>query len=273
VVLPETADLTEVGPELLAPGELPGLWAEPVRTVAEIKAYFAGGAVVHVERQGYTEPVTVPRVMPDVVEAAILRAVEKGFLWLRAGPASVLAEPVPVGVLADTSTLQAPPPPIAPTDLVPDALPSAWSAGETTALSVASALSARAGQNLPWTSVRTAIDAALRMRVLERTIDSGPWPVDLPGAGVVKLRVPEKIGATSTVRPSPGVLQAEAELEASQVQDLADVVADVVKTAAGCDLRFIVRVELGAEDMPPEDAVDEINGLLMSVDENFGPLT
>ena len=273
IVLPEAAELVELPPALLASGQLPGLWPDPIRTVAQIKSYFAGGTVVQIEREGYTEPITVPRVAPDAVEAAIAEATETGHLWLQGGPASVLQEPVPPGVLNDSSTVQAPPLPIPPTDLIPEALPTAWSADETTALSIASALSARAGQNLPWITVRTTVDAALRMRVLERAVDSGPWPVDLPGAGAVKLRVPEGVPASHIVTVQSGVLRAEAVLDASQVQDLADVVADLVKAAAGCDLRFVVQIEVGGDEPPPDPAMQLINALLAEVRDDFGPLS
>jgi len=272
VVLPGAAELTGLPPSLMAPDRLPGLWPQPIRTVAEIKAYFAGGNVVQVARQGYTEPVTVPQVAPTIVEEVVVQATEDGFLWLQGGPASVLGEPVPPGVIDDSATVQAPPQPVSPSDLLADVLPSAWADGGTTALSLAAALSARGGQNLPWLTVRAAIDAALRMRVLERTIDSGPWPVDLPAAGVVKLRVPEGAPAGHPVPAQAGVLRAEAELDASQLQDLADVVAELVKVAAGWDLRFVVRVELGGEEAPVDDAVQRVNDLLRDVDENFGPL-
>lgn len=78
--------------------------------------------------------------------------------------------------------MSAPPPPIPSTDVLPAAVPDAWSGGETTAVGVAAALSRKLGMPLPWATVREAIDGAIRARLVERTADSGPWPCELAGA-------------------------------------------------------------------------------------------
>jgi hypothetical protein len=61
VVLPESAELSGIEPGLLAPGVLPDLWKGEDVTVAEVRAYFSGGKVVKVARQGYDEAITIPK--------------------------------------------------------------------------------------------------------------------------------------------------------------------------------------------------------------------
>ena len=46
-------------------------------------------------------------------------------------------------------------------------------------------------------------------------------------------------------------------------------VAEVAKAAAGHDLRFFVRVELGSEKAPPEDVVEAVNKVLTKVSGNL----
>ena len=58
---------------------------------------------------------------------------------------------------------------------------------------------------------------------------------------------------------------AEAELEASEIQDLADQVGDMKKAAAGQWLRFKVAVELGEGGATPQGILDAVNALLAKV--------
>ena len=93
-----------------------------------------------------------------------------------------------------------PPPAAVPVDeVLRENLPDAWKGEETTAIAISTALSQKSGQTLPWAVVKEAIDGALRSHFLERMVDSGPWPCDLAGASVVKLKVPS--GAPPTPPP------------------------------------------------------------------------
>lgn len=271
VVLPDAAVLTDLPYEILAPGVLPGLWpASPQIDVRSVVAYFRGGHVIRVPRDGYEEPVIIPRADRAVVENAIAQAVRAGRLWLTAGVASVLAEDIPAGILSDDAILRLPPAPIPPADLLPANLPEAWATGETTAMGILVALSTKSGVPYPWTTVREAIDRAIRVRMLERAIDSGPWPCDLSGAQNVKLRVP-----AGRVEPPPGpplppplppgVRVAEAELRPNEIQDLADVVGELVAAAVGYDLTFRLRVEVGGDSEVPDEVVKKLNKILEDV--------
>jgi hypothetical protein len=192
VVLPEHAELSHIDPSLIPPKVLPGLWESDEMTVADLKAYFAGGRVVKLPREGYEEPVTIPKAVAQVVEQAVHDAVKAGMLWLITGPTSLLSEDIPPGILSDAATLHAPPPAISPNKILPDELAAAWTEGMTTARSVADALSDQGKKTLPWVTVRNAIDAAIHARLVERTPESGPWICDISGASQVKLKLPGK---------------------------------------------------------------------------------
>lgn len=264
VALPEAADLSEVPSSLLAPNALPGLWSGPTLRVADIYAYFAGSHTVQVPKEDYEESLFIPKVPRETVDEALKAAVKCGLLWLTRGPASVLEEEIPAGILTEDATLQAPPEAIASTAILPEALPDSWHDGTTTGIAISAALSAKAGQNLPWATVRKAIDGALRAQLLERAVDSGPWPCDLTGAAALKLRVraekPVIIDPPSVITPKPGIRVASAELTTGEIQNLAESVADVIKAAAGHQLKFRVSVEmsgLAAIDDPVVAAVNE----------------
>lgn len=274
VVLPQAATLSDVAPPLLVPGTLPGLWEKAKLSVAELAAYFAGGRVVKVPREGYEEPFVVPKAERAVIDDAVRAAVCEGRLWLTSGPASILGEDIPAGLLTNDALLQAPPAPVSATEVTPDGLPEAWTGKETTALTVAVALSKKAGQTLPWAVVREALDGAFRAGLLQRALDSGPWPCDCAGAQAVKIRRPEAGTTPLPGRkvPRPDVQMAEAHLSIGELQDLAERVAELAKLAAGADLRFIVRIELGASSKLGAQSIARINDMLkeISPDLNLG---
>ena len=110
-MLPETATLSELSPNLLKHQELPGLWSSDEITVQDLHDYFAGGHVVSIPKEGYEEPLTIPKCEPAEVDAAVSQAVEQGILWLISGPASLLNETVPAGVLSASASLRPPPDP------------------------------------------------------------------------------------------------------------------------------------------------------------------
>jgi hypothetical protein len=184
---------------------------------------------------------------------------------------------VPPGLLTDGAELQAPPAPVPPLNLLPGALPDAWQKGRTTALSIAAALSQRAGRPLPWVTVRDALDAAFRARLLERTPQSGPWPSDFTGASTVCLQLPEvKTGTgapggpgTETGPPPNTRVSTELVLKANQLQDLSDLVPELLRAAAGQEIGFTVRVAIKGKDRPKDDVIRAINELLKQVDAGF----
>lgn len=266
VVLPEKAELTDIDPPVLAPNVLKDLWKSNEITVSDLQAFFDGTHTVATNRGGYEEQLPVPKAPTAVVDAAIASLVRTGKVWLTSGPASFLDEELPAGVLTPSSILASPPAPIGPTEMLPDRIPDAWKEGQANAMGFCVGLSRKAGKNLPWCTVREAIDGAIRSRLIERTTTSGAWPCEFSSAtsAIFKLAnsSPPPPPPPNTTPPTPGARTGEAELRPNQVQDLAEIMGDLLKVKAGYELRFRVRVELVGKDAPPDAVVQAMNAVL-----------
>ena len=213
------------------------------------------------------EPVTIPKAEPDVVCDAVTKAVEAGRLWLVNGPASILAEPIPAGILGPKAVLREPPPIVAAAEILPENLPDAWTDETATALSIATALSQKTGQNLPWKTVKDVITASLNARFTELEKTSGEWPCEYPAAQSVTLKVAKggAGGGTGGTGGESKHLVAEGELDPGEIQDLGDVMPQLTKIKASTNtpIRFHVRVEVGdGKEDPREEVVQEINTIL-----------
>jgi hypothetical protein len=265
VVLAETVELAEILPDLLNPGCLPGLWKVASVSFGDICSYFSGGFIAKINKGGYEEPLSVPKASRETLAAAATEAVKQGKLWLTSGQASILAEDIPAGLLTDDAMFQSPPSPIPATDLTPTNLPEVWGDGSATALAIAVALSKKGGTNLPWATVRDAIDGALRARLIEPALDSAAWPCNFAAAQNLKLRLaasPSKL----IDPPNPNQFIAEAELRPSEIQDLADKLSELRRLASTAELRFRIRLELdGRGTLPVQDAVNKLNELLANI--------
>lgn len=250
-------------------------------TVQNAVDYFKGGNVIQVQRNGYMEPLAIPKAEPSVVNDAVTKAVEEGRLWLTNGPASVLGEPIPAGVLTGQAVLHRPPAMIAPAEILPGNLPDAWTDDATTALAIATVLSQKSGQTLPWKTVRDVITASLNARFTELDPTSGAWPCEYPSAQGVKLKV-----ATGGGKGGYGggggfgggevheenVKWAEAELEPSEVQDIGDAIPQLlaIKSKSGCPITFKVHITVGDADNAPDEAtIAEINQVLDDLRSGF----
>ncbi len=277
LVLPESAELGEIAADLLAPNVLPDLWTGDEITVQAVMDYFDGKKIVQVDKGGFMEPVPVPKASADVVNAAVSEAVEAGKVWLLSGPASLLAEPIPAGVLTASATLRVPPAMITAAAILPENLPDAWKDGGTTALSIATTLSHQAGHTLPWKTVSDVIGGAISARFIALANDSAPWPCDLSAANTVKIKVATAGagggtgGRTSGATP-PNMRIAAATFEPSQIQDLGDLIPSLldIKAKAKVGMKFHVRLEIGDGSTPPaDDVINGINELLKDLGEEF----
>ena len=270
LVLPDKAEITSVSSSLLRPGDIDDLWKTPQITVGAMRAFFDGTHAMTVARGGYDEPMPVPRVPAPVVDEAIQAAVKEGAVWFTSGPASLLGEEVPAGLMSADALLQAPPDPISPLELLPGTLADAWRGGKTDALSIAVALSKKAGRALPWITVREALDAAFRARLLDRAAGGADWPCDYSRASGVSIAMPPA-GAAPAPQAPPSNTRASAEvaLKANQLQDFVDVLPDILKATAGLEMSFRMTVEVKGKERPPDRMVASINKLLESVDENL----
>jgi hypothetical protein len=268
VFLPEKATLSELHPTSLAPGAIPGLWKSDTNTVADVIGFFASSHTIAVKRDGYEEPIVIPRCPAAAVEAAVGDAVRQGILWLLNGPASFQGEPVPAGVLTASAQLREPMAPLAVQDLMQDSTPGAWKDGQTTALALSVALSTKTGKPIPWTVLRRAIDDAIRARWIELAANSSSWPCEMAAASTVTLRQPAPIidtgGGTVVAKPK-GVYLSSAEIQPNELQDLVDVLDDIVKAAVGVPLRFQLQISLGGGEDIEVAKVEAVNKLLESV--------
>ena len=279
VVLPESAEIIELEASLLVYQTLPALWTSEKITVRQILDYFSGGIVVKVPRQGYDEPLVIPKATREVVFHAIAQAVKNGLLWLTNGLASIYDEDIPAGVLSDDANLQTPPPIVSSLDILPESLPAAWAGQLTTALAISTALSNKQNQNLPWKRIHDAIDGAIRAHYLETTLDSAPWPVEYPAAQTIKLHVPTQSSAPIQyqqtpgtpmyiAQPATGIYIAEADLRPNELQDLADSLGDLGKAAEGLNLKYHIRIELSRD--PSKDIVERVNKILQKIKSGLG---
>ena len=279
LVLPESTELNDIPPELLAPDALPDLWNTNEIKVKVIIDYFCGTTTVQVQREGWMDTIAIPKAEPGIVNTAVSAAVESGKIWLVNGPSSILAEPIPAGVLTPQATLLLPPAPVAAAEILPENLPDAWKDGNATALSIATALSQNFGQTLPWKTVKDVITAAINARFAELDPTSGDWPCDYPAAQTIKIKVATGgtgsgtggIGGTGGGQGSRYKV-ADSELEPSEIQDLGDIIPQLLdlKAKANVPLVFRVTVELGdGKKSPPESVVKEINKLLEDLKEGF----
>ncbi len=279
LVLSEAAELTEFPPALLAPRRLPDLWGGEEIAVKAVADYFNGSTVIQVDRGGYQEPMRIPRASQEVLDKAIAAAVENATLWMLSGPASILGEPIPAGVLNASARLCAPPAVIAAAEILPENLPDAWKDEAASGLSIATVLSTKAGKTLPWKTVRDVIAGALQSRFLVLAEGSGAWPCDFPSSQLAKFRVPagaEGGGSGGGTGGGGGAgakfLVANADLEPSEIQDLGDIISNLLelKAKANAPIRFHIRIEMGdGKVMPAPEVVKEANSLLKGVKEGL----
>lgn len=276
LALPESAELTDIPHQLFVLGKLPELWKGDNITVQAVHDYFSGNTVIQVQRDGYIEPVTIPKTSVDVVDLAVNTAVENGLLWLTNGPATILAEPIPTGVLTPVAVLRLPPLSIPAFDILPENLPDAWKKGATTALSIATSISQKSGLALPWKTVKDVITAALNARFLELDKASGTWPCDFPAAQTVVLK-PAEAGSGGGGGGGGGGGDhkqpvAKAMLEPSEVQDLGDVIPQLLELKTKIKVPFTISViiELGdTENKPSDSAIQEFNIILGTIKEDL----
>jgi len=266
----------------MAPGKLPKLWpseGQPAE-ITEKNAcdYFGGSTVVHVDRDGYQEPVHIPKASQATVDKAIADAVQDGIVWLLSGPSTFLGETVPVGVLNANAKLCMPPAPISAPEILPENLPDAWSKKSASALSIATSLTMKSGKALPWKTVRDVISAALSARFLQLSEDSHDWPCEFPSAQHIKLKVasgerPRTYpGQPGGEEPPTTILVATAVMETSQIQDLGDNVQKLqeLKSKTNTPIQFELTVRLGdGKTTPTPEVIAKFNALLKNVNDKL----
>ena len=272
LALSEATELEEFVPSLLEPDHLPELWKSDAITVQAVIDYFSGTNVVQVQRDGYMEPLPIPKASFEVIRSSVAQAAESGAIWLTNGPASILKEPVPTGVLTEQALIRQPPVPIMPAEILPENLPQAWANGGATALSINTALSQKFGRTLPWKTVRDVVDASIKARFIECDPKSGEWPCEYPSAQGILLRTYSGPDPDPNPVPNLNIFVARSRLEPREIQDLGDIVSKLleIKNKADIPLAFHVKIELGdGQTQPDDETVRTINQVLGDISDGF----
>ena len=262
VVLPQCAELAELPENLLAPDALPALWSEGALPVRKLLDYFSGEHIVAIDRGGYEDHQPIPRCAEDAIRRATTAAVNNGTVWVVNGPASYWKEEVGFGAFDEAAELRPPPTAIPPHELTAEHLPGAWQDGTANGADLVQAISHARGVPVPWGLVYESIQAAAANRWLDLagTGDSGVRD-GLPHYGEarsVQVRLP-RVQRGQPQPPTPATV----ELDAAQVQDLAELVPQLLNAAAGHGLRIHVRISL--DDDAPESIRTQIDALLSRV--------
>lgn len=263
VLLPAKAEIASISAKHLAVGELPELWSDVTDGVLSLKdllAYFEGGHAVSVVTDDDTLVQAIPRCSRESLWNTVKHAVAEGVVWFKSGPTSAWKEELPEGVLNEAGELHPPPALIAPQELLPSALPTAWENNGTNGRKLLNTLSHQRQVELPWGLVRDSIRAAVHARWLE--VDEGStvsmqWAYD--EASSLRLQLPKRKGPEPPSAPP----SRRAILRCSQLQDLNDKVPDLLSSSAGSELRFVVGAELRGERA--EQVKDAVNKLLNDV--------
>jgi hypothetical protein len=169
-----------------------------------------------------------------------------------------------------------PPQPIPAPEMLSENMPTVWKSGKSTALSIHTALSNKAGVILPWKTVRHAITDALRASFIELE-EGSSWPCDHIEAKKVKLKESTGIivdgnGKISEETGETFAFSANGELEPNQIQDLGDIIPELldIKAKESFSIKFRVQIIAGEGDEKPDEAtLQKIDKLLSGVNSDL----
>jgi hypothetical protein len=268
--LPSKSMLNSLSAWAVLPESLPGLWpAEPAGVeLMTLCSWFDGKhAFQEVTQPGYPpEARAIPQVAVAEVHKAVAQAVKAGDLWLVFGNDSVWQEePSPLQLDA-TAKVSRRPPALNAIELLPGALKDAWSSEvepKTTVATLYAELKKAKGNPWPPNAFISTLSEAVGRGLVQRASGSGPL-VSLAADANVKLTVKS---SAPLPQPQPEVvpgrkLSPRMMLSAGEVQTLAENVATLTKSLAGCDVQFEVAVSIKAK---PETKLEETNKLLEKI--------
>lgn len=266
--LPQKATVKPVSARAVLPESLPGLWpgGDPGVALATVCGWFDGTKQFQeVTQVGYpAESRPVPKAAVADVHAAVAQAVKAGDLWLVFGNDSVCGEEASEVQLDDAAKLFRKPAPLHAIDLLPGALPDAWSTDaepKTTVAKLYAALKKLKGQPWPPNVFLNTLKDALGHGVIWRT-DSGGVLVSLAQDGAVELVLKSSSPVPSPTPPGGRITSKRVYLSLADLQNLSDEAAGLAKTLAGCDVQFEVAVSIKEK---PDANLGEANKLLEKV--------
>ncbi len=174
----EYAELHNLNPELLRPGQLSEIWQEDnvPTTIGAIRNFFDGDVA--------------PKLESDkILLEAINSAIQNGLLMARLEGKAYLKESISDAEITDGLELLTPLAPISGSEIGHKALPDAWE-NETASISkIMDALAVSKGTPIPWSLIRDAINNGLSNNLFEFTEGSPVWPCSLDEADKVGLKV------------------------------------------------------------------------------------
>ena len=268
--LPEKANLNALSAAAVLPDSLPGLWPKDDSGVklSTLLSWFDGTHSFEEETQpGYpSESRPIPKVDYAVVKKAVAKAIEDGGMWLVFGTDSVHGEaPTPIQLDAD-AVLYRPPVPLLAIDLLPNALPDAWSKDaepQTTVASLYSELKEKRGKPWPPKMFLDTLNAALGQGFLHRASGAGPIS-SLQVDGNVNLVIRSEAPKPLDPSPTPTGRRAStiATLSVGELQDFADHIHAITKLLAGSDPQIEVRLIIKSKS---DGDVAEANNLLEKI--------
>lgn len=274
IVLPKEAELTEFSPALLEDGRVPTLWENAGFDVAKLYEIFSGHRSIPMLFDGFTEDLFLPTVATSVLDEAIAATVKSGKLWLQSPIASLCHEDIPAGVLNAQCRLVSPPSALSVGEISEEDLPSAWSQGTATGLTLLQALNVKHGKILPWSLVHRVIESAIGLRRVERAVDSGPFPCPMSAAHTLKLQRPTVSGPGSAPEPRPipvAIRQgiSEKDLSIAELQNLAEHAPEIRQLLRAEGVKFSIRLDLADGQTLPDSKRDELNKLLASISKSW----
>ena len=250
--LPNKVVLNSLSAKAVLPESLPGLWpAEPAGVeLATLCSWFDGThAFQEVTQPGYPpESRAIPKVPVAEIHKAVAQAVKTGDLWLVFGNDSVWQEQPTALELDATAKIYRQPATLNSFELLPGALlKAAWSTEaepKTTVEKLYTELKKVKGNPWPPKIFINTLSDAIGRGLLARVSGHGPL-VSLTADGSVELAVKASAPQPPPPEVTPGrKLSARVSLSPGEFQNLADDVATLSKSLAGCDVQFEVAVSI-----------------------------
>jgi hypothetical protein len=267
--LPNKAVLNSLSSRAVLPESLPGLWpAEPAGVeLATLCSWFDGThAFQEVTQPGYPpESRAIPKVAVAEIHKAVAQAVKAGDLWLVFGNDSVWQDEPTALQLDATAKIYRQPAALNSFELLPGALlKDAWNKDaepKTTVEKLYTELKKVKGNPWPPKIFINTLSDAIGRGLLARASGSGPL-VSLTADGSVELAV-KSAGTQPQTQPeaTPGrKLSARVSLSPGEFQNLADDVATLSKSLAGCDVQFEVAVSVKTKSGMDLKAANDVLG-------------
>lgn len=172
------AELHNLSPGLLAPGQLPELWQDDnvPTTVGAIQEFFDGDEV--------------PKFASDHVLLEIIQsAIQNGLLMARHKNKAYFREPIADTEITDDMELLAPLEPVSGSEISAKVLTDAWENETSSVGKIMHALTVLKGTPIPWRLIVDAINDARDKRLFEFVEGSPPWPCAAEEADKVGLKI------------------------------------------------------------------------------------